>query len=151
MPTDERSFRSELAKQLRKDGHQVVVTVGDFNKGLPDLYIKLDDRRIPGVWVELKWFGNWSKPHKIRQIPLTALQASWILEHWKRGGLAFYVVGWKDGPVTWGMAIGANINPDLLTCSNLDLTHQVYRTRGRPWELDFLIMQALRPILNLTS
>ncbi len=139
MATNENQFRSELAKTLRSKDWQVVVTSAEFNIGLPDLYAKSPSEDLPGVWIELKWLKT---PPKLmtNQIDLTVLQRNWLMEHRKRGGYAYYGVGYPNtGGRNWTMGLGyKNLSLENKPTLN-DLSFFTKRAAGEEWGIEKII------------
>lgn len=148
MANAEIPFRSEVAKDGRAQGHQVIVTVADSNKGLPDLYWKDKDSHYPGVWIELKWFKD--NPFEKRSpvtIPLTALQHQFLQEHQIRGGFAFYAVGWKNKNRSWGAAMGYRLPSDILSQPQSDfLVERIDKQLAGPWDFQTLVRKTIERI-----
>lgn len=143
MATNETSLRSELAKQLREDGWQTVVTIAENNVGLPDLYAKAPGPGIPGLWLELKWLPK--EPRTMdKGVALSALQHLWLKQHQRLGGYAFYGVGYPaSGGRHWTFGIGWKLDDNVLVSPTLnDLRFFTKRAAGEKWKIAELLVRA---------
>lgn len=126
MAVNETQFKAELRALSRKLGIQSVANNPEWNKGIPDLYLKCD--AFPGIFLELKW--SYGVPRNAL-CGLTALQAKWIRDHREVLGYAATLIGWKSGPVEWscGLHWGADEKEPV------KLAKVWIRKRGLDWPL----------------
>jgi hypothetical protein len=139
----ETEFRSKLVAELRAQNWHAFPTVADYVKGLPDIYAKSPLPQLPGAWVELKWLPSEPKT-KDKQIPLTDLQKFWLIEHRKRGGFAYYAVGWPNtGSRHWTLILGyKNLSMEHQPSLN-NASYSFIRSAGEEWGIAKLLTAAI--------